>query len=300
MRIILVVCLLLAWPVRSAVPLHDRSQIEVLYDSMNAAYQPLKNCVHDKLVGRSDSRHALYSEIAASGRLPQILFESERLLDVRMIDKPAQSDRARVQLLIETLQRWESGADVNHTPHTDGDYMYMAFRLRRQIAADVVIGRTHSVSCRQPAALATWIQEEDDFETTTNFWSASKPFLDCQDKYIASIGGRSMNYMTTVVHGANLQELLEAGRALLDPSNPFLVIANRADVTDEARVRALLSGLGAQLHSGSKGEAYGAQERKLLVIFFLERASASATKSKCVPSARLVNYAKILERRIQE
>lgn len=278
---------------------HSKSQSQSMFDSLNAAYEPLKSCVDKKLETSGISRHALYSEIAASGALPQIFRVAKQLLEKPTAVESGLSNSERVRRLIEALEGRNAHAKVDHNPHTDEDYMYLAFQLRRQVAADSIIGRSPSIRCRQPSELRYWIQEEDDFELRTELGTFSMPFLECERKHLDDSVGPKL--VDAIVHAGKLPELRRVANEYLGSSNLYVTLADLDVMTDAMRVRLLGGGL--TIYTGStpqENERYAVKVHRLMALVSLNRIMASSTQSKCAPSAAVAYWMDEAERRKQE
>ncbi len=286
---LLVVSLLFACNLCIAAGELSKPGDQALYDSLNAAYQPLRSCVDQKMRASGKSRRAIYSEISASGGLPQVLLDEKEFLGTPTKDVLAASNSEHVRLVIEALERAES--------YQEKSYMYKAFGLRRQIAATSIIARSPSIHCEQSREFRHWVQEEDDFEALTNLWTFSKPFMECEARHTASFNGRGQVLASAIVGAGKLPVLKRISRDYLGLSDAYVMRANRSDLDDVTRVRTLMAGL-AQFGMGElKSESYGDKTLRLSALVSLQRITASATQSKCVPSAGAIHWIEEIDKR---
>jgi hypothetical protein len=288
--VLLIATLLFGCSVCIAADEPSKPGAQALFDNLSSAYQPFKSCVDQKLRSSGKSRRMIYSEIAASDAMQQVLRYEKKFLGAPSADVLASTKSEHVRLAIEALEQAAPYA-------TEKSYMYRAFGVRRQIAGTSIIASSPSIRCEQPRELGYWVQEEDDFEALTNLWTFSKPFMECEEKHTDSFNGRGQVLASAIVRAGKLPELKRISSNYLGRSDGYVMRANRSDLEDVTRVRVLIEGL-VQFGKGqSESKSYRDKTLRIMALLSLQRITASATQSKCVPSAGSIHWIEEIDKR---
>jgi hypothetical protein len=263
------------------------ASVKTLLTRMQAAHQPVKECVSAKREALGDNFIA--NELATSDAMADLeevvtlMLESDNPYRQRA-DTPGLSGAKRAFLILQ-------GLDSYGLEYSSPNDRFAVYRAQRHVLGDMLRAKLPSVGCVFPENLAGLMREARDLDVYVNLATAYAPLMDCTAEWLES-GGPMHQVLARIVEKGLAIGFSDLVISYLGENHPAVVSARQEKIEEVERTRRLLEGLAIFSVSSTVDQPFSQWNRRLLAKIETRRLISQTMDLDCTSSDNLLTWMK--------